>query len=69
MIDKIKWSKKMPRRQGIYLIKYPQSNTADKYETVYLTRYGKNWSISDYPCLHITEPVEDVVCEWGARIE
>lgn len=68
-MKKMKWAKKMPRRQGLYLVKYPQDNFLIKYEILNLMRAGKKWLVADYPNLRVTDPVEEVNCEWGPRIE
>lgn len=68
-MKKMKWTKKMPRRQGLYLVKYPQNKLVDKYEILNLMRAGKKWLVADYPHLRVTDPVEEVNCEWGQRIE
>jgi hypothetical protein len=66
---KIKWTKKMPRRQGLYLIKYPQDKIEDKYEMAFLSKVDKEWFVSDYKHNYSPDPVEEVVCSWGPRIE
>ena len=65
----MKWTKKMPRRQGLYLVKYPKANIQDKYEILHLIKVGKQWYVSDYPNIRLTDPVEEVNCEWGPKIK
>lgn len=61
----IRWTKKMPKRSGVYLTK-DREGTAEIVEINYA--YGDRF-LYDYPHRHASVPLEkDTIYMWGARI-
>ena len=70
-MTKIRWTKKQPRRSGLYLTKKANGN----FELVYLSycREVQEWWLFNYPQLNVSNPLDDdtafSIVSWGPKID